>query len=127
MDIDRRRIEGRFLLTGSSHVLLLPKLADSLAGRLQLLRLHPLSQSELGSEPPRFLDALFSGAFGTWQTERLAHELAERVAAGGYPPALKRGRDVGGQTGTAITRTPSFSATYAIWRAFPRWTPSAGS
>ena len=90
MDIDRRRIEGRFLLIGSSHVLLLPKLADSLAGRLQLLRLHPLSQSELASEPPGFLDALFSGAFGTWQTERLAHELAERVAAGGYPPALKR-------------------------------------
>ena len=45
--IDRRRTPGRFILTGSSNVLLVPKLSDSLAGRMHVLRLHPLSQAEL--------------------------------------------------------------------------------
>ena len=31
--VDRRRVAGRFILTGSANVLLVPKLADSLAGR----------------------------------------------------------------------------------------------
>ena len=47
MEIDRRRTPGRFLLTGSTHVLLVPKLSESLAGRMQTLRLHPLAQCEL--------------------------------------------------------------------------------
>ena len=51
--IDRRRTPGRFLLTGSSQVLLLPALADSLAGRLETLRLHPLAQCELERRPLR--------------------------------------------------------------------------
>src|SRR5262249_7103897 len=33
--IDRDRRPGRFILTGSANVLLLPKLADSLAGRME--------------------------------------------------------------------------------------------
>lgn len=39
--IDRRRTAGRFILTGSANVLLVPRLADSLAGRMGVLRLHP--------------------------------------------------------------------------------------
>ena len=89
-EVDRRREAGRFLLTGSAQVLLVPALADSLAGRMQIVRLHPFSQSELRREPPGFLDALFAGAFATRRTGRLAGELAERIAAGGYPPALAR-------------------------------------
>ena len=34
--IDRDRKPGRFILTGSANVLLLPKLADSLAGRMEI-------------------------------------------------------------------------------------------
>ena len=37
--VDRVRTPGRFLLTGSSNVLLVPRLADSLAGRMEILRL----------------------------------------------------------------------------------------
>ena len=47
--IDRHRTPGRFLLTGSANVLLLPTIAESLAGRVEILRLHPLAQSELAS------------------------------------------------------------------------------
>lgn len=88
--VDRRRTAGRFMLTGSASVLLVPKLADSLAGRMQLLRLHPLSQSELAGQKANFLDALFGGGFKTRRYERLADELVERIVAGGYPAALAR-------------------------------------
>jgi predicted AAA+ superfamily ATPase len=90
--VDRHRIPGRFILTGSANVLLVPKLADSLAGRMGILRLHPLAQCELAGRPPRFLDALFSGSFRTRTSERLGEALAERIVAGGYPAALARRR-----------------------------------
>ena len=88
--VDRKRVAGRFILTGSSNVLLIPKLADSLAGRMQIMRLHPLAQCELARHEPHFLDALFDGGFKTRRTERLAGRLPERIAAGGYPAALTR-------------------------------------
>lgn len=88
--VDRRRVPGRFILTGSANVLLVPRLADSLAGRMGILRLHPLAQCELAGRRPGFLDALFSGAFRTRTTERLGEALAERIVAGGYPAALAR-------------------------------------
>lgn len=86
--IDRRRSPGRFVLTGSANVLLVPTLADSLAGRMGILRLHPLSQCELEEREPRFFQSLFGGGFRTRKTERLGPELATRIADGGYPAAL---------------------------------------
>jgi predicted AAA+ superfamily ATPase len=88
--VDRRRAPGRFILTGSANVLLLPRLADSLAGRMGLLRLHPLAQCELAGKASRFLDALFAGLFPTRTSERLGIVLTERVVDGGYPAALMR-------------------------------------
>ena len=88
--VDRRRTPGRFLLTGSSNVLLVPKLADSLAGRLEILRLHPFAQAELTGRAPRFLDALFGGTFKARSHTRLGDDLAKRIVAGGYPAALAR-------------------------------------
>jgi predicted AAA+ superfamily ATPase len=88
--VDRRRTPGRFLLTGSANVLLVPRLADSLAGRLAILRLHPLAQCELERRKSRFLDALFAGCFRTKLATRLGSELVQRIVAGGYPEALAR-------------------------------------
>lgn len=88
--VDRDRRPGRFLLTGSANVLLLPDLADSLAGRMAILRLHPLAQAELAGKRPQFLDALFEGRFPARPWSRLGRELAERIVAGGYPAALAR-------------------------------------
>lgn len=58
--IDRRRESGRFILTGSTNILLLPTLSDSLAGRMEVLHLHPLAQCELSETPSTFLSQLFS-------------------------------------------------------------------
>ena len=47
LSVDRDRRPGRFLLTGSANLLLLPKLGDSLAGRMTVLELHPPTAAEL--------------------------------------------------------------------------------
>lgn len=88
--VDRDHSFGRFLLTGSANVLLIPRLAESLAGRMEILRLHPLSQSELAHHEPGFLDSLFEASFQTRRFERMGSMLADRVVAGGYPRALTR-------------------------------------
>ena len=79
---------GRFLLIGSMHVLFAPKISDSLAGRLQIVPLHPLAQCERERRVPDFLECLFGDGFGDCRGERLGAELAERAAGGGYPAAL---------------------------------------
>ena len=89
-EIDTRRIPGRFLLTGSSQVLLVPALSDSLAGRMEILRLLPLSQSEVYGGVPNFLDDLFRGTFQTSASRSLGDELQGRITGGGYPAALAR-------------------------------------
>ena len=92
-EVDRRRTPGRFILTGSANVLLVPALADSLAGRIGLLRLHPLSQCEIEGAAPLFLDALFEKGFRSRVSEPAATlDLLNRVVGGGYPAALKRRR-----------------------------------
>ncbi len=88
--VDRDRRPGRFVLTGSANVLLAPRLSDSLAGRMELLRLHPLAQCELAGVESRFIETLFSAGFKAKAYGRLGGELAERVVAGGYPAALAR-------------------------------------
>lgn len=88
--IDRQRTPGRFILTGSANVLLAPQIADSLAGRMEILRLHPLSQCEIAGTPPHFLDTLFAQGFTNRRYGRLGDELAERIVFGGYPAALAR-------------------------------------
>ena len=88
--IDNGRSAGRFILTGSANVLLVPKLADSLAGRMGLLRLHPLAQCELAASRSRFLDSLFSGNFRSGIAEPMGAALADRIVSGGYPAALAR-------------------------------------
>ncbi len=88
--VDRDRAPGRFLLTGSANVLLVPKLADSLAGRMEIIRLFPFAQCEIEGRSPAFLEALFDATFKTRRTHRLGAQLTERVVAGGYPAALAR-------------------------------------
>ncbi len=98
LEVDRNRVPGRFILAGSTNVLLLPALSESLAGRLQIVRLHPLSRYELASRstvaapnPGRgFVADLFGEGFKIGQTRRLGSRLAELIVAGGFPPALAR-------------------------------------
>jgi predicted AAA+ superfamily ATPase len=90
MAVDRDRSPGRFILTGSTNIFLMPAMTDSLAGRIALLRLFPLAQCEIESTSHRFLDTLFDAAVPVKRYGRLGMELATRIVDGGYPAALAR-------------------------------------
>lgn len=91
LQVDRNRKAGRFLLTGSANVLLLPRLSESLAGRMETLILWPLSQGEIEGRKESFIDALF-GAKLPWKhsisTSRAA--IQHRFLRGGYPEVIGR-------------------------------------
>ncbi|MGH7897502.1 MAG: ATP-binding protein [Candidatus Binatia bacterium] len=89
--VDRDRRPGRFLLTGSANVLLLPKVADSLAGRMQPLTLWPFSQGEIAGTMEGFVDGVFARALPKFRTvgEKKARIVA-RVIRGGYPEVVAR-------------------------------------
>ncbi len=85
-DVDRTRRPGRFLLTGSAHVLLLPRLADALPGRMEIFTLWPLSQGELEGALEGFIDAVFSEELPRLgPTDAGPADLWGRIVRGGYP------------------------------------------
>lgn len=92
--VDLQRKPGRFILTGSANVLLLPQLADSLAGRMQIIHLRPLAHSEMVGKKPEFLQQLFNADIGSGSNRsrflRLGESLAELICSGGYPAAITR-------------------------------------
>jgi predicted AAA+ superfamily ATPase len=92
MSVDRDRRSGRFLLTGSANLLLLPTVSESLAGRMEVVRLHPLTEAEKARQPGRFLAHLLAGTFRPQVRpgEPEPQDLARRLIQGGYPEALRR-------------------------------------
>ncbi len=89
--VDRNRRPGRFLLTGSANPLLLPRIADALVGRMEILTLWPLSQGELAGRPEAFVDAVFANVLPAAGRPLPLRGLIDRVVAGGYPEVLARG------------------------------------
>ena len=88
--VDNDPRPGRFLLTGSANLMTLPRVADSLAGRMSIIRLLPLAQAEVRGDAPRFLERVFAGAAPDVTSLVLGDDLVETVLAGGYPEALTR-------------------------------------
>lgn len=88
--VDEDRRPGRFLLTGSANLMALPTVADSLAGRMETLRLLPLSQSELHGNTGNWLDQAFAGELLQASSPLLGDSLVEAVLRGGYPEAVAR-------------------------------------
>ena len=90
VDLDRQ--PGRFLLTGSANLLFLPNVDESLAGRMEIKRLQPLSESEKNNQPGKFLQTLLTDGFKPEIGKQTAqhHELVSRLLSGGYPEAYKR-------------------------------------
>lgn len=90
-EVDRYRRPGRFLLTGSANILLLPRLAESLAGRMQILTLWPFSQGEIEGIREQFVDRVFDPArLPGAEAVVKRDELVRRILAGGYPEVVTR-------------------------------------
>jgi hypothetical protein len=89
--VDADRIPGSFILTGSANVLMLPKLADSLAGRIEILTLWPLSQGEIEGRKEDFISAVFAEP-AAWATPSPLDrsDLQKRILQGGYPAVRDR-------------------------------------
>lgn len=90
--VDDDKTPGRFLLTGSANLMTLPKVADSLAGRMEVIKLLPLSQSEIIGTKSNFIDRAFAGERPSVDHIIVGSELIEIVLSGGYPEALGRKR-----------------------------------
>jgi len=93
LSVDANRKPGRFLLTGSANLLQLPRLADSLAGRMEWIELQPFSEAEKEGAAGSFLEQWLAGELesGIKATRPpQASSLPRRVIAGGYPEAFPR-------------------------------------
>ena len=93
--VDHDRRPGRFLLTGSANLLQLPMLADSLAGRMETIQLHPLSESEKEGSEGRCLSHWLAGNLEpeiVGSHRPTPSTLPSRLLTGGYPEACKRKR-----------------------------------
>ncbi len=89
--VDEDRRPGRFLLTGSANVLVLPRISESLAGRMEILTLDGISQSEVRGTPDNLVDRLFSGRpLEPQRLEMNRETLVKAILEGGFPEARER-------------------------------------
>ena len=90
LQVDRDRKAGKYLLTGSANVLNLPKLADSLAGRMEIVDLLPFSQGELELTSDSFVDQVFQDRFEPFFDQEDLRGVVDRIVRGGFPEASLR-------------------------------------
>lgn len=88
--VDEDYRPGRFLLTGSANVLTLPRVADSLAGRMETIRMLPLARAEIEGVKPTFLKQMFQGKLQSKSDAIVGDDLLRLVLLGGFPEAIAR-------------------------------------
>ncbi len=90
--VDQQRTPGQFLLTGSANLLLLPTVQESLAGRMEVIRLQPLSELEKQSRKYSILQTLIDGKIETQIKPKHTpvENLAQAICSGGYPEPIQR-------------------------------------
>ena len=87
--VDEKRLPQQFILTGSVNVLRLGNVKDSLAGRMAVYTLWPLSQEEILNNKSAFLENLLTGQIG--KKPLINIDLIENMKKGGYPLAILAG------------------------------------
>lgn len=89
-EVDADRRPGRFLLTGSADLSVLPPASDALVGRMEVLTLWPLTQGEVSGVRDTFIDASFKPPTA-WPDGSIDRQgLAKVICAGGFPEPLNR-------------------------------------
>jgi predicted AAA+ superfamily ATPase len=86
--VDRRRKPGQFLLTGSANALLMPRLAESLTGRMEIVPLWPLSQGEIEGVVEKFIDSVFTTVAPELARPATKQAVLDRILLGGFPEVL---------------------------------------
>ena len=98
-EVDRKRKNGDFLLTGSANLLGYKRVSESLAGRMGVMELLPLSCREIANRADNNLvDDLFSDQWLKKRTLKSGIFLLDSILQGGYPELQKihtqRGRNL---------------------------------
>lgn len=88
--VDEDYRPGRFLLTGSANVLTLSSATDSLAGRMEIIRMLPLARAEIEGVKPTFLEQMFQGKLQSKPDAIVGDDLLRLVLLGGFPEAIAR-------------------------------------
>jgi uncharacterized protein len=90
LSIDKNRNPGRLLLTGSANLLALPKIGDSLAGRMEILTLYPLSLAEIKRRKSTFLSCAQMNNWPSLSKKIPPFDCIAHALVGGYPEMLSR-------------------------------------
>jgi uncharacterized protein len=91
LQVDTDTAPGQFLLTGSANVLQSRKVYDAPTGRIEIIRLDPLTQAEIERSDLNFVEALFLGRPPRVEgAPKGRAALMHRLAPGGYPEARSR-------------------------------------
>lgn len=89
-EVDRRRRKVRFVLSGSSNLMTMQRVSESLAGRAVAFRLWPMTLSEsLGSKAPGLIARLLAGRLPRESDLDTAPDLARSLIRGFMPPVLE--------------------------------------
>ena len=87
--VDKDRTNGQFVLTGSANLKGFKDISDSLAGRIGIVELYPLSQKELSHSDENLIDIL-SGDISHLALKKYDNDgLSEKIINGGYPEITK--------------------------------------
>jgi hypothetical protein len=91
--VDRDRRPGQFFLSGSTRFLTVPTISESLAGRVAILDLWPLSAAERAGNRPDLLPRLFTEPRSLLHSDTAPvtkHEYLQVACLGGFPEVLQR-------------------------------------
>jgi len=87
--VDADVSKGQYLLTGSANLRFAKKMRDSLAGRLETIRLRTLTLAEVNGKKPVFLAGAFKGQFNVDGETLSKRDVIHRALVGGYPEPME--------------------------------------
>lgn len=92
-ELNKNGEPGQFALTGSASFFALPRLAQSLTGRLHIMNLYPLTQAEIEESGANLVSTLFDSpeALRTHTLSKTTRaDYARRIIYGGFPMAASQ-------------------------------------
>ena len=86
--VDKNRINGEFVLTGSASLKGFKDISDSLAGRIGIVELYPLSLKEKYEKNENIID-IFNASLDSYILKKYNSDISQDILDGGYPEILK--------------------------------------
>ena len=88
-DIDRDRVNGSYILTGSANLLSFKNISDSLAGRVAIFELYPYTMKELYAKDENVIDLLLGDISKLSLASLDPERIQTHIVHGAYPEIQK--------------------------------------